>query len=176
MSNNFTGCCSGGSACCPPQQEKKRLLIDFLYLDLSVCTRCQGADNNLTQAIDEVSGVLEAAGFEIVVNKINVTTKELAIKHQFLSSPTIRINGTDINLEVKESTCRECGDLCGDDIDCRVWVYEGVEYTEPPKAMIINAILKAVYSEHKANTVIRNEYQLPDNLRRFFDALERKGD
>ena len=175
MSNNCSGCCSGGSSCCSPQQEKKQIVIDFLYLDLSVCSRCQGADHNLDQAIDEVSGILKAAGFEIVVNKINVTTKELAIKHQFLSSPTIRINGADIELEVKESACKECGDLCGDDTDCRVWSYEGVEYSEPPKVIIVNAILRAVYSEHKTNIVNRNEYQLSDNLRRFFDALERKG-
>lgn len=176
MNNNCSECCSGGSSCCSHQQQKKQLVIDFLYLDLKVCARCQGADHNLDQAITEVSGILQAAGFEIVVNKINVTTKELAIKHQFLSSPTIRINGTDINLEVKESTCQECGDLCGEETDCRIWVYEGVEYTEPPKAMIINAILKAVYGKRETETAKENDYELPDNLRRYYDALESKGD
>lgn len=109
--HSFSKCCSGDSACCPSPQDKKQLVIDLLYLDLSVCTRCQGADHNLDQAIAEVSGILKAAGFEIIVNKINISTKEMAIKHQFLSSPTIRINGIDIDLAVKESTCKECGDL-----------------------------------------------------------------
>jgi len=109
------------------------LVIDFLYLDLSVCTRCQGTDTSLDEALAEVSRVLEATGTEVIVNKINVNTEELAIKHRFLSSPTIRVNGHDIQMEVKESLCESCGDLCGDEVDCRVWVYQGKEYTVPPK-------------------------------------------
>ena len=99
-------CCPGGS-CCPPGHNGKQLLIDFLYLDLSVCERCQGAESNLNQAIDEVSGVLKAAGFEIEVNKVKINSKELAIKYQFESSPTIRVNGIDVQLDVKESSCKE---------------------------------------------------------------------
>ncbi len=166
------GCCSCGGGCCPPEQAKNQIIIDFLYLDLSVCKRCQGTEDSLDQAIDQVSETLKSAGFEIVVNRINVTSKELAEKHRFLSSPTIRINGIDIDLDVKESACKECGDLCGDSVDCRVWTYEGVEYSEPPKAMIINAILKSVYSGQKKEPVIKTEYKLPDNLQRFFDGLK----
>ena len=163
-------CCSGGS-CCPPGHNGKQLLIDFLYLDLSVCERCQGAESNLNQAIDEVSGVLKAAGFEIEVNKVKINSKELAIKYQFESSPTIRVNGIDVQLEVKESSCKECGDLCGDDIDCRVYVYEGAEYSFPPKAMIINAILKSVYGEQRIEPCTQAKYELPENLQRFFDGI-----
>ena len=174
--SNCLECCSGGSECCPPKYEKKQILMEFLYLDLSVCERCRGTENNLDKAIDEVSGVLKAAGFEIIVNKVNITSKELAIKHQFESSPTIRINGIDIQLDVKESSCKECGDLCGDDINCRLFVHEGIEYTEPPKAMIINAILKSVYSEQKIESATKKDYQLPDNLQRFFNGLGREED
>lgn len=174
MSNNSSGCCSCGSDCCGTEQNKNKLFIDFLYLDLSVCGRCQGAESNLDEAIGQVSGVLKSAGFEVVVNKININSKELAIKHEFLSSPTIRINGNDIELEIKESSCKECGDLCGDNVDCRVWVYEGIEYNEPPKIMIVNAILKAVYSGRKINTVKKEDYVLPNNLQVFFDGLNNK--
>lgn len=174
--SNSSGCCSCGSGCCGSEQEKKQILIDFLYLDLSVCERCQGTENNLDEAIREVAGVLKAAGFEIVVNKVNITSKELAIKYQFLSSPTIRINGNDIELEVKESSCQECGDLCGDDVDCRVWVHEGIEYNEPPKSMIVNAILKEVYGDNRIDAVKMEEYVLPDNLKIFFDGLHTKKD
>lgn len=172
--SNSSGCCSCGSNCCGSEQQKKKISVDFLYLDLSVCERCQGAKSNLDEAIDEVSGVLKAAGFEIVVNKVNIISKELAIKYQFPSSPTIRINGNDIALEVKESSCKECGDLCGDDVDCRVWVHEGIEYNEPPKAMIINALLKEVYSDRKINATKTENYVLPDNLKAFFDGLNNK--
>ncbi|NLJ26067.1 MAG: DUF2703 domain-containing protein [Firmicutes bacterium] len=168
--SNSLGCCSCGGVCCTPQEEKL-ITIDFLYLDLSVCQRCQGAEISLDRAIQEVSGVLQAAGFGVIVNKINITSNELAIQHRFLSSPTIRINGNDIALDVKESSCTDCGDLCGEDVDCRVWVYDGVEYNEPPKALIVNAILKEIYGERKAEPQSREEYYLPENLRVFFDGL-----
>jgi len=146
MVDNNSGCCSCNQGCCGSTQEseaeKKHIVIDFLYLDLSVCTRCQGTDTSLDEAINEVSRILEMTGTEVVVNKINVTSEELAIAHKFISSPTIRVNGHDIQINVKESLCEYCGDLCGDEVDCRVWVYQGKEYSVPPKAMIIEAILK----------------------------------
>ena len=163
---------------------KKSLEIDFLYLDLNTCERCQGTDHNLEDAIQEVSAVLSAAGYEVRLNKINVTTRELAIQHEFFSSPTIRINGKDIALDVKENNCTDCGDLCGDEVDCRVWEYEGVEYNEPPKALLIDSILRAVYggssqgcccSEAEDAQSCCSEkqhppYELPDNLRKFYEG------
>lgn len=149
-------------------------MIDFLYLDLRVCTRCQGTDQSLEDALAEVSGLLGAAGAEVIVNKINVTSEELAIQHRFVSSPTIRVNGRDIQMEVKESLCESCGDLCGEDVDCRVWVYQGNEYTVPPKAMIIEAILKEVYGGHSSSPV-EPEYVLPENLKRYYAAINEQG-
>lgn len=172
---NSSGCCSCGPACCgsvpEPQVTKKPIVIDFLYLDLSVCTRCQGTDQSLEDALSEVSKVLEATGSEVVVNKINVTSEELATRHKFVSSPTIRVNGRDIQMEVKESLCESCGDLCGEDVDCRVWVYQGNEYTAPPKAMIIEAILKEVYGGQD-NRPAEPEYVLPENLKRYYAARD----
>lgn len=37
-------CCNEGS-CCPEGKENKQVSIDVLYLDLSVCQRCQGGPN-----------------------------------------------------------------------------------------------------------------------------------
>lgn len=41
---SIAGGCSCGSDCCDGQKntkvKKRRITIDFLYLDLSVCTRC----------------------------------------------------------------------------------------------------------------------------------------
>jgi len=121
---NSSGCCSGSAGCCGNTEEvkidRKKIKIDFLFLDLSVCTRCQGAENSLDEALKEVSKVLESTGTDVQVNKINVNTEELAVAHKFLSSPTIRVNGHDIQMEFKESLCESCGDLCGDEVDCRV--------------------------------------------------------
>ena len=161
-------CCSGGSSCCPPERERKQIEIDFLYLDLSVCTRCMGTDASLEAAIEDVSGVLRAAGFDVAVNKVNITSRELAERYEFVSSPTIRVNGRDIEPDVKESLCESCGDLCGCSVDCRVWTYEGVEYTVPPKELIVNAILREVYSGAPRQAQDAGGYRLPRNLETFF--------
>jgi O-phosphoseryl-tRNA(Cys) synthetase len=153
--------------------EKKRIVIDFLFLDVSVCTRCQGADTSLEEALSEVSKVLEATGVEVSVNKINVVSEELAKQYKFISSPTIRVNGRDIQMDVKESLCESCGDLCGDEVDCRVWVYQGKEYTVPPKAMIIEALLKEVYGGTNDEQK-ELEYSIPDNLKKFYAAMKNK--
>ncbi len=178
VDNNKNMCdCSCSPGCCGSVQEsqgdKRRIIIDFLYLDLSICTRCQGTDTSLDDALKEVSKVLEATGVEVVVNKVNVTSEELANAHKFLSSPTIRVNGRDIQMEVKESLCESCGDLCGDEVDCCVWVYQGKEYTVPPKAMIIEAILKEVYGGND-NKQAEQEYIMPENLKRFYVAINEK--
>lgn len=172
-------CCTTTSDCCRPVQgdrsQRRKIEIDFLYLDLSVCTRCQGADNSLDEAIAEASKVLEATDVDVVVNKINVTSEKQAEALQFESSPTIRVNRRDIQLEIRESLCESCGDLCGDEVDCRVWVYHGKEYTSPPKAMIIEAILREVYgSPNEGQEVNKKDYRLPDNLRKFFMSMHGK--
>lgn len=167
-----TGCSCGSANCCPPKTDRKQLVIDFLYLDLNVCERCQGADKNLEEAVSEVSPVLKAAGYEVTVNKVNITSKELAEKHLFVSSPTLRMNGKDITIDVKESNCKDCGDLCGDSVDCRVFTYEGVDYDEPPKELIVNAILKEVYGTPAESIGKTDEYVLPENLRLFFEGRD----
>lgn len=169
-------CCTTNedASCCGDTKteatEKRQIVIDFLYLDLSACTRCQGTDQILDEAISEVSNVLELTGVEVNVNKVNVISEELAVQYQFMTSPTIRINGRDIQMDAKESNCESCGDLCGDEVDCRVWVYNGVEYTEPPKAMVVEAILKAVYG-NAAEAAPDEAYVLPENLTKFYAGL-----
>lgn len=173
MKISKSGCCSCNGGCCSPKREEKKIVIDFLFLDLSICERCKGTEKNLIDAITDVSQILNVAGYEVIINKINITSKEQAIEYKFKSSPTIRINGRDIDANIKETECECCGDLCGESVDCRVWEYEGEEYTEPPIALIVNAILNEVYNENK---VIEkdNEYTLPHNLEVFFEGKSKK--
>lgn len=151
----------------------KAVRIDFLYLDTTVCGRCRGTEKALDDAVNEVSETLRAQGYDVVVNKVNIATRELAIRQRFVSSPTIRVNGRDIAVELKESLCEDCGALCGDNVDCRVWVYNGVEYTSPPKEMIVEAILQEAHAERKAEQEDA-PFELPENLERFFAARARR--
>jgi len=166
-------CCCSAENCCGQTQLKKPIFIDFLYLDTTVCGRCQDTEAALDEAVFGVAGVLNAAGYEVKVNKVNITTRELAARYRFVSSPTIRVNGNDIAVELRESVCEDCGTLCGDTMDCRVWEYNGAEYTAPPKELIVNAILREVYGPERSAPE-REPYHLPENLVMYFAAKARK--
>lgn len=175
------GCCSSKEGmqekvgCCDSNADKRSLLIEFLYLDLSVCNWCQDTETNLDEAISETSNILKATGVDVTVKKIQVQSEQQAYELGFESSPTIRINGNDIQLDVKESSCESCGDLCGEDVDCRIWTYQGKEYTAPPKGMIIDAIMREVYAGSKKNVDTSSKTKgVPENLKKFFAAKQRK--
>ena len=165
-------CCSSGN-CCGTLQPEKPVAIDFLYLDTTVCGRCQDTETALDEAVFSVAVVLDAAGYAVMVNKVNIATRELAIHHRLVSSPTIRVNGNDIAVELCESACEDCGELCGDTVDCRVWAYNGAEYSVPPKELIVNAILREVYNPTQGAPE-REPYQPPENLETYFVAKVRK--
>lgn len=166
-------CSCASENCCGTPPTRTPISIDFLYLDTTVCGRCQDTDAALDEAVSSVTVVLDAAGYAVTVNKVNIATRELAIQHRFVSSPTIRVNGNDIAVELRESVCEDCGELCGDTVDCRVWMYNGVEYSAPPKELIVNAILREVYSPMLVKPE-REPYQLPENLETYFVAKARK--
>jgi hypothetical protein len=147
------------------------LRIDFLFLDLTTCDRCLGADRNLESALEVVRYLLAANGTEIEINKVHVESADQARELRFVSSPTIRVNGSDVALELRESSCgcEACTDGCGEGIACRVWVHRGREHTEPPVAMIVDAIMREVYGGEVVSPELEAQhYELPENLERFF--------
>jgi len=175
------------SVCCSPQvksppaggtqAEKTRRDIDFMYLDLSICERCQDTESTLDEAIEEVARVLDTTGIEVALNKIHVTSEEQAVALGFLVSPTIRVNGRDIQMNFRESLCESCGTLCECEggVSCREWEYQGQWYTAPPKGLIIEAILKEVYGgAGEEREEPRKGVEAPDNLKRFFSGLRKQ--
>lgn len=156
----------------PPHtdDEADTISIDFLFLDLSTCTRCVGTGQSLEAALGAVRQVVEMTGAKIEVRKTQVETAEQARRLRFVASPTIRVNGRDIALELKESSCgsEACADGCGDHIDCRVWTYRGKDSTQAPVGLIVDAILAAIYSGRTPAAHGGSAYELPENLQRFF--------
>ena len=152
-----------------PANPGQLLIIDFLYLDLTTCTRCRGTDRSLQAGLAAAADLLTAAGVAVEVRKVHIQSEAEAHAWRFVSSPTIRINGSDIALELRESSCgsEACADGCGDHIACRVWVFGNREYTEPPVELIVDAVLRHVYGP-LSHQVEDRPYQLPENLRRFF--------
>lgn len=96
---------------------------------------------------------LEELGANAKVEEILVDSNEKAKKYNFAGSPTIRINGKDIQETVSKDRCRPCEKLaesrgttefvkqeckCG----CRTYYYKGKQYPYPSKEMIKEAIKK----------------------------------
>jgi hypothetical protein len=149
---------------------QKTVEVDFLYLDLTTCSRCRASDATLDAAVEIVRPVLDSVGAGIDVRKMLVETEEQARALGFVSSPTIRVNGRDIAGELTESSCSECGELCGCDggVDCRVWDYGGERHTEAPTGLIVEAILAGVGSSGTARSEEAPFADVPENLKRFF--------
>ncbi len=158
-----------------PAVAARRMTIELLALDLSTCGRCTKTSAHLDAALAKVAGRLRRRGVEVEVRRTVIRTMEDAVAARFVSSPTIRVDGRDVALELRESACGDCGDLCGEGVDCRVWVWRGREYEEAPEAMIVEAIETAASRPAEAPTRERTPYRLPGNLRRFFEAKARAG-
>ncbi len=109
------GCCSCNS---------KKVLVEYLYLDLKTCDRCIGTDAVLEGVLKEINPALSCAGYEVEFKKMEISSKEMAEKYRFLSSPTIRVNGMDICESVAENSCGCCSDISGTDVECRVFEFE----------------------------------------------------
>jgi hypothetical protein len=155
----------------------KRVEIEFLFLDLDVCTRCKETDANLQTALRILQEVLQASGTDISMRKVLVDSEETARRFMFLSSPTIRVNGHDIALNFRETPCDSCAGACAcdDGVDCRVWDYEGQEYTEAPVPVIVNALLSGIYDPQSADRPAPSRpFELSENLKHFFEVKAAK--
>ncbi len=122
-----------------------RLTLDFLYLDLDACRRCQDARRAVEAAVAAARPTLDALGVALDLREIHVASLEQARAENFTASPTIRIDGEDIQKAAPVSACEHCGDLCGcaDGVDCRVWDWRGVRSEAPPAGLIVEAVLAA---------------------------------
>ena len=159
----------------PARGAGQTIEVDFLYLDLTTCSRCRNTETSLDAATEAIRPALNLAGVSLEVRKTLLETEEQARTLRFFSSPTILVNGRDIASELIESSCPECGELCGCDggLECRVWDYRGEQHDEAPAGLIMEAILAEIGQEGAAlSKETRSEEtpvtKVPENLKRFF--------
>lgn len=97
--------------------------VDLLYFD--ECPTYKSALENLKEALVE-------AGVSDEVSMVFVGSEDEALQNDFLGSPTIRVNGVDI--EPSARTSKEFGRKC------RVYMEGGELSGVPSKELILNAI------------------------------------
>ena len=124
--------------------------IELLYiLD---CPWCVKTKRLIKESLKEL-------GVKADVKEILIDSDGKAERYKFEGSPSIRINGKDIQREILKGQCLSCEELaeitrdttefvkqeckCG----CRRYVYNGKEYPYPPKGMIKEAVKLAMRSK-----------------------------
>ena len=159
---------TGGNAAEPVA--KKVLNVELLVIDLTTCARCVPTGDQLQQAVRLLEPVAEALGIELRHRQIVIQTPQEAKAFAFVSSPTIRINGRDIEQDIRESLCESCGDLTENNtlVDCREWHYRGKVYSAAPLPLLVEAIMGAILAIDQPPVVPQPLEALPENLERYF--------
>ena len=182
-----TSCCgdqSAASPCCggapaaravaDPRADEttpRRLNIELLVIDLESCARCVPTGEQLRNALELVAAAAEAQGIGLTYRETVVQTAEEAKARALLSSPTIRINGRDIDQDIRESECESCGDLTDNDVsvDCREWHYRGQVYSAAPLPLLVEKLMDAMLKLDESPPVTPEPLaELPENLQRYF--------
>jgi hypothetical protein len=84
------------------------------------------------RTIDDVRRILREARLEARVELVRVTTDEEASRLRFLGSPTVRVDGVDVDRSSANATTFG--------LQCRVYEAEGRLMGSPPASFIRNAL------------------------------------
>lgn len=160
-------CCRDPLLCCS-SSPLRPLILEYLHLDQSLCQRCQQTWVSLQQALRAIEPTLTILGYVPVVRSIPISSPELAIRYALISSPTIRVNGTDLIETLTEDSCSQCSELCGDLVNCRTFTVHGISYAYMPVSMILESLMR--YLVTPTLRPQQTPYVLPDNLKRFFNG------
>ena len=126
--------------------EYRQLIIDFLCLNLGTCERCAATEDALDGALEALGPVFNVLRIVPNLNRVDITTRELAEQYRLVSSPTVRVDGVDISVELNE----------------------GHDHEKPPAGVIADGILKVLYGQLAAAEPV--PYSMPDDLVHYFDG------
>ncbi len=83
--------------------------------------------------------VLEETGIQVPIIKKNIVDRQTAVSEQFVGSPTIRLNGEDVDPAARTSTTYN--------LMCRVYWIKGGFLGWPDRELIRTAILEATAAD-----------------------------
>ncbi len=85
------------------------------------------------EALDEIEKSLKEKGLPVEFEVTLITSQEQAEKYKFFGSPTIQVNGEDVDPRAKTATKYGMS-------SCRPYFWEHKSYDYPPKEMIMKAL------------------------------------
>jgi hypothetical protein len=103
-----------------------RVKIEILYFD--------GCPNH-RPAIQRVESILKEEGICATISEVNVHDAAVARQFRFLGSPSVRVNGLDVEVAVRSAD--------GYGMACRTYAVNGRREGLPSREMLRDAILAA---------------------------------
>ncbi len=104
--------------------------IELLYFDGCPCW---------LQTESDIESLLAEQGLQETIEHVKVETNEEAQRQRFVGSPSVRIDGVDIDPDAPED---------GFNMECRLYWVDGRPVGVPPRQMLSDAISMAL--EHEA--------------------------
>lgn len=162
----------------PADYGTRTVTVDFLFLDRVDCDRCRETEGSLETAIERVRPLFDEIDATIDYRRIHVDSIDAARRTELDVSPTIRIDGRDVQPEFAASSCESCTDI-GDGetvVDCRDWVYRGEAYEVAPVPLLIEALLRGAVDTSSTAETSRSHFRLSEEMRSFFEGEPEDGD
>ena len=94
---------------------------------------------NHAPVVTTITEILKECGLEEQIREIEVTDSERAIAMAFPGSPTVRINGTDIECDLPQ--------VNSSGLTCRTYIVNGKRQSVPHRDWIRDAIMRAASVE-----------------------------
>jgi hypothetical protein len=146
--------------------ESPTLNVTFLEVDMSSvgelgCRECDSTRQRLDAAIKVIEPVFRELGIEIQVKRELVKTAQQAQALNFQASPTIQVEGHNLAPEHQAD-------------GSRIWTWRGERTTNPPKAMIIDTLLRGYVQSTPVNQPVKAAAQLHPYLQQFLNGTSRE--
>ena len=118
------------------------VVVEFLYLDRGTCERCRMTEAAVEAALAAVRPVLAVVGVGVILDRVHVDSAATAERVALEVSPTVRVDGRDVQPEFETTGC-DCGGT--ETVPCRAWRHGDRVRERPPVSLITDAVLRAAY-------------------------------
>ncbi len=118
------------------------VVLELFMLDAPSCQPCWSAEISIHAAARTLRRLLDPAQFVVATRVVTLDSADQAHRLGIVSSPTVRVDGHDVALEVEEEPCSSCSDIAGTAIECRTYLWSGRRFDHAPAELIVDAALR----------------------------------